>query len=232
MLKKTEAFAVRTTLYSETSVILRAYTAEFGMQSYLIQGVRKAKASITMAMLSPLSLLQMEVYHKNNGGLQKVKEMRPVLAPHRSQSHPIAQLQASFASELILKTIGEEEPNPDLFEFLKEEWLLLESFPDDDWFGLRFALSLTYYLGFGIDWKAYEPTTCLDLREGSFIQEINLLPWAADAQTTADLNDLMQRKSPDRTHRKRILDALMELYHYHVPGFSSPKSAGMLDLFD
>lgn len=232
MLKKTEAFAIRTTLYSETSVILRAFTAEFGMQSYLIQGVRKAKASVTMAMLSPFSLLQMEVYHKNNGGLQKVKEMRPIFAAHRSQAHPIAQLQATFACELILKTIAEEEPNPDLFEFLKEEWLLLESFPDDDWFGLRFALSLTYYLGFGIDWKAYEPNVCLDLREGSFISPVNVLPWATDAQTTADLFDLMQRKSPSSSNRKRILDVVMEWYHYHVPGFSLPKSANLLDLFD
>ncbi|RZL99900.1 MAG: DNA repair protein RecO, partial [Pedobacter sp.] len=77
MLQKTRGIVLKTTLYSESSVVAQIFTEKFGIQSYLINGVKKPRAKISMNMLQPLHLVDMVVYHKNNQGIQRVSELRP-----------------------------------------------------------------------------------------------------------------------------------------------------------
>ena len=43
MLHKTRAIVFKTTDYGETSVIVQLFTEKFGLQSYIINGVKKPK---------------------------------------------------------------------------------------------------------------------------------------------------------------------------------------------
>ena len=61
MLHKTRAIVFKTTDYGESSVIVQLFTEKFGMQSYIINGVKKPKAKITRNMLQPLHLLDVVV---------------------------------------------------------------------------------------------------------------------------------------------------------------------------
>ena len=81
MLHKTKGIVLRTTNYAETSVVAKIYTQKFGLQAYLINGVKKPKAKIPLNMLQPMHLLDMVVYHKPNGNMQRVKDVSssPVL---------------------------------------------------------------------------------------------------------------------------------------------------------
>ncbi|WP_461791781.1 recombination protein O N-terminal domain-containing protein [Pedobacter sp.] len=76
MLHKTRGIVLRTTTYSESSVVVQVFTEKFGIQSYLINGVKKPKAKIPMNMLQPLHLLEMVVYHKQNIQIQRISEAR------------------------------------------------------------------------------------------------------------------------------------------------------------
>jgi len=69
MLHKTRGIVFKTTDYSESSVIVQVFTEKFGLQAYLINGVKKPRAKISRNMLQPLHLLEMVVYHKPNGNL-------------------------------------------------------------------------------------------------------------------------------------------------------------------
>ena len=82
MLHKTRGIVLKTFNYSETSLIVHVLTEKFGTQSYLLKGVRKNKTKIKMSMLQPLHLLDMVVYHKPNGGLQSIAELKndPILS--------------------------------------------------------------------------------------------------------------------------------------------------------
>ena len=44
MLEKTRGIVMHTTDYSESSVVVKIFTEAFGMQSYLVNSVRKPKA--------------------------------------------------------------------------------------------------------------------------------------------------------------------------------------------
>ena len=77
MLHKVRGIVLKTTLYSENSVVVQVFTDKFGIQSYLINGVKKPKAKIPMNVLQPLHLLDMVVYHKMNTQIQRVAEARP-----------------------------------------------------------------------------------------------------------------------------------------------------------
>ena len=76
MLHKVRGIVLKTTNYGESSVIVQVLTDKFGMQSYLINGVKKPKAKIKMNMLQSLHLLDMVVYHKANTNIQRVSEVR------------------------------------------------------------------------------------------------------------------------------------------------------------
>ena len=77
MLHKTRGIVLKTTLYSESSVVAQIFTDKFGIQSYMINGVKKPKAKIRMNMLQPLHLVDMVVYHKPNSSIQRISELRP-----------------------------------------------------------------------------------------------------------------------------------------------------------
>ena len=69
MLHKIRGIVIKTTDYSESSVVAQIFTEDFGVQSYLINGVKRPKGKIRLSMLQPLHLLDMVVYFKPNAGI-------------------------------------------------------------------------------------------------------------------------------------------------------------------
>ena len=117
-LYNTRGIALRVSDYSETSVIARIYTERFGMQSYMLNGVKRKKSSVKLTMLQPMTLLALNVYHKAGKGLQRVSEMRcePML---NTVAFDMSKTSAAFLmSEVISKTIQESEANKQLFNFI------------------------------------------------------------------------------------------------------------------
>ena len=76
MLQKTRGIVFHTTDYSETSIIAKIYTESFGVQSCLVNGVRKRNAKTRSGIFQPLSLVELVFYHKERGGIQRVSEIR------------------------------------------------------------------------------------------------------------------------------------------------------------
>ena len=125
MLTTTKGIVFHQIKYSETSVIAKIYTLEFGLQSYLLKGVRSKKSKISPALLQHLSLLEIVSNHKENSDLQYVSELR---SAHQYNSIPFNIVKSSitvFVNELSYKAIREEETNPHIFEFIYDDmrWL-------------------------------------------------------------------------------------------------------------
>src|SRR3954470_10795259 len=118
MLHKTRGIVFKTTDYGESSVIVQVFTEKFGLQSYLINGVKKPKAKISRNMLQPLHLLDMVVYHKSAGNVQRIYELKtsPVLL-----SIPydvIKSSMAMFLNEVLYKAIKQQTADENLFDFV------------------------------------------------------------------------------------------------------------------
>ncbi len=85
MLIKTRGIVLSYLKYRETSIIARIYTERLGVQSYVVNGVRKAKPPGRIALFQPFTLLELVAYvARGSGGLTRLSEFRcaePFLTP-------------------------------------------------------------------------------------------------------------------------------------------------------
>jgi DNA repair protein RecO (recombination protein O) len=120
MLHSTKAIVLRTVKYGETSLVATLYTELFGVQAYLINGVRTDKKSGTKANLfQPGTLLDTIVYHHPSKNLQRIKEVRIATIYQSIHRQIIKNAIAIYVVELISKTITEPECNPELYHFFR-----------------------------------------------------------------------------------------------------------------
>src|ERR1044071_7173878 len=77
-LHKTKGIVLRAVKYGDTSLIVTIFTELFGIQSYLINGVRAStkKGSGKANLFQPAAILDLVVYHNELRNLQRMKEFR------------------------------------------------------------------------------------------------------------------------------------------------------------
>ena len=75
MITKTRGIVLNYIKYGDTSIICKIYTEQFGLQSYIINGIRKSKSK-NIGLFQPLNILDLVVYHKKTSGLQRIKESK------------------------------------------------------------------------------------------------------------------------------------------------------------
>ena len=75
MLHKTRGIVFKFTPYGETSIILNVFTDAFGLQSYIVNGIRTKSNRSKIAIYQPLTLLDMVVYHKEHAAIMRMKEV-------------------------------------------------------------------------------------------------------------------------------------------------------------
>lgn len=236
MLYKTRGIVLHHIKYSETSVIVTVYTESFGRQAYLINGVRSKKARIKTNMLQPLFLLNMEVYHKSSRELQRVKEIQNDFVFSSLPYDIRKSTLALFIAEILYKTIQEQEPNPELFNYLYHSIQLLE-LKDDGIpnFHIYFLLHLTKYLGFFPENNYSLQNRYFDLKRGSFVQLRPLHTLGMDEDESTILSTLLDFSDNQHENlkipynqRMSILERIIDYYGLHDTGLSNLKSLSVL----
>ena len=130
MLHTTYGIVLKTIKYAETSVITKVYTEAFGVQSYIVNGVRSTKSKNNKAgLLQPLTLLDMVVYYKEGRDLHRISEMKNAFIFTAIPFEVVKRSIGIFMVEIMSKSIREEESNPDQFEFLWNAVQLLDQTP-------------------------------------------------------------------------------------------------------
>ena len=236
MLHKTRGIVFKTTNYAESSVIVQVFTEKLGLQSYLINGVRKPKAKITLNMLQPLHLLDMVVYHKANANMQRVSEIRqlPVF-----QSIPYDIIKSSltiFLNEVIYKTVRLESKDELLFDFLFHAIELLDRTEKGlANFHLYVLLRLTRFLGFFPDQQSYRDNAYFDLKSGAFCMYMpphNFVIEPPQSQLWQQLISCsfenLAELNIHSSSRKLLLEHLLDYYRLHTENFGEIRSQTVL----
>ncbi|MDG1830814.1 MAG: DNA repair protein RecO [Flavobacteriaceae bacterium] len=238
MLISTEAIALSSIKYSESSVIVKCFTLSEGIKSYLIKGIRsRKKNSLNMGLFQPLTILEIDANHKNNGTLESIRSAK-ILHPYKTIPFDIYKNSiVLFLSEILSKCIKEEEKNEALYSFIKNSMIWLDSSSHYINFHLHFIIKFLKYLGISpnesnITFKGF------DMISGIFSNSINtdncitgkvITHFKEFLGTNFDRNDLTISSS---IQRKELLEFLMKYMQIHLENFRRPNSLNiMYDLF-
>lgn len=237
MLHKTRGIVLKQTDYGETSVIVQIFTEKFGLQSYIINGVKKPKAKITRNMLQPLHLLDLVVYYKNIGTVQRIKELKnaPVL-----QNIPYDVVKSSialFLNEIIYKSIKQQTPDEQLFEYIFRSVELMDNLKDGLVnFHLVFMVGLSRYLGFYPDDSTATDADYFDMRNGVFTRYKPESLLFLSPPHTQNFYQLLQHGFDDLAgikltadERRYLISRLLEYYALHIEGFGNIRSHEVLE---
>lgn len=237
MLLKCKAIVIKTIDYSETSVVLKCYTDEFGVQSYMINGVRSKKGSIKPSHLLPLSLLELEAYHQQNKNLQRIKELKCVPQLKTVHFDMVKSAVGMFIAEVMNKTLREENhPDLPLFSYLYNTIQVLDLETEKvSNFPLYFLLQLTRYLGFYPKGTYDAQSNGFDTREGLFDAYDARNPFQLDPELSASLSELLRCSAAEFSgiaigyeQRTRLLEHMIDYYREHITGFIDMKSHKVL----
>jgi DNA repair protein RecO (recombination protein O) len=225
MLYKTKGIVLSSIKFKESSIIVKIYTEAFGIQSYIVNGVRTNKSKFNkIALFQPLTLLDMVVYHKP--GTDTLQRLSEVKNSYPFKTLPFDMVKTSlalFMAELMGKCLREEEGNDRLFIFLEESVVGLDRAEAGlESYHLFFMARLAGYLGFGID----SPVEFLKgLREYRYPVAADSLSGPLSCLLKEDVTGLRQS---GRAGRSELLSQLLYYYGVHLESFGEMRSLEVL----
>ena len=238
MIHKTKGIVLRTVKYGETSVIVTILTELFGIQSYMVNGVRTASRTSTAHFFQPASILDIQVYHNELKNLQRIKETRWNHIYRHVLSDIIKNAVAMYMVELLQKCIKQPEQNIDLFNFTEDALLALDTANEKVLanFPLYFSLQLAHFFGFRLTDNFSDVQKIFDLQEGNFIDSPPSHAYFVDAESGYFLSQLLKAFHPDeleqisgnRILRRNMLSSIEMYYGLHVQDFGVMKTLPVL----
>ena len=233
MLLSTPGLVLHTTPYGETSLVAKVFTRQLGLRSYLVKGVRGPRSRVKQNLLQPLSCIDMVVYDNPKNDLNYIKELSP-RHPGYSASVPLSHSATQsalrfFMTEVLYKALREEEPMPDLFDYVEAE-SDCQNAPAT--LPIVFLLTVAHHLGIEPldNYTPREPY--FDLQEGRYVAtptETTLPPalssllhtyLSACGKTGAGSEDEPQENMmPPLNDRRALIDALLAYCQLHLSGF-------------
>jgi DNA repair protein RecO (recombination protein O) len=236
MADKTKGIVLQHFRYSDTSLIAKIFTEQSGLQSYLIKGAFSKHSRFKPAFFQPMNLVE---FVESNGKQRDLRFMVEIGLSYHYQSiqqHPLKNAIVMFMSELLHKSLPDQEPDQQLFSFISDAliWLDLSASTVAD-FPLYFMLELTRYLGFYPKLNSYQNHSHFDLMEGVFKPGVPGHPYFLTIEYSALLVQLsktsidqMADLSIKQEQRRQLLQEMVHYYQLHVPGFKGLQSHEIL----
>lgn len=239
-LHKTKGIVLRTVKYGETSIIVTMFTELFGVQSYLVNGVRTStkKGSGKANLFQPAAILDLVVYHNELKHLNRIKEFKWSHLYKNIFSDVPKNAVALFMVELLTKCLKQPESNPELFHFTEDCFLHLDKCNDAVMANLPlfFAMQLPFHFGFRIS-DNYSADNCfLDLQEGIFVSKRPRHPHFMEDKQAAVTSQLLKVMQIDELEevklnhdfRRHLLQRYEDYYRLHIQDFGTMKSLPVL----
>jgi len=216
VLHKTKGVVFRFTKYGETSIIVNIFTELFGLQSYIVNGVRSSSKRSKIALFQPLTLLDLVVYYKENANILRIKEVK-CYHPYQSVTSEIRKSAiAMFIIEVLNKSVKEQSHAGEIHDFVANSLMTLDKLQKPENFHLLFLLGLSKHLGFG-------PNLTEEVLGGHWMdvgdQEVLKRLMKSDYDSTIMIN---------YAQRQTLLLSLLRFYANHVDNFGEMKSLAVL----
>ncbi len=231
----TKAIVFSTIKYSDSSLIVKCFTQEEGIKTYMVRGVLKSKkGKLKAAYFQPLTLLQLTANHNTKGTLNSIKEARVFPMYESIYTSVVKQTIVLFISEILSSIIQEEEKNKILYDYIETSLIWLDTHHSIANFHLLFLLNLSKFLGFYPD-TSNASSLGFNLLEGNFTDAVY------EKSTITGENFLLFKRllginfdaihtiSFNKKERQVVLKLIIRYFELHLEGFKQPKSLDILE---
>jgi DNA repair protein RecO (recombination protein O) len=239
-LHTTRGIVLRSVKYGETSLIVTLFTERFGLQSYIVNGVRTStrKGGGRANHFQPGALLELVVYHNEFRNLQRIKEFKWAVLYEQLYFDVTKNCVALFMIELLQKVIRQPEANEELYHFIEDAFLHLDKAPATVTanYPLFFITQLTYFSGFRISDEYSEERPYLDLAGGDFVKDPPQHTHSLGKPYTGLISQLLKVMHPSELEqigmnheiRRVLLQAFLTFYALHTPEFGTLRTLDVL----
>ncbi|WP_417799257.1 DNA repair protein RecO [Tenacibaculum sp.] len=231
----TKAIVLSSLKYGDTSLVVKCFTLQEGVKSYMIKGVLKSKkGKLKPAHFQPLTQLNLTANHSNKSSLHSIKEVQVIHPYETIYTSIVKQSIVLFLSEVLSYILQEEEENNPLYSYIETSLIWLDTHDEVANFHLLFLLNLSRYLGFYPDTTNIDKTA-FNLLEGSFTDtEYEKLTISGKEimlfKSLLGINfDAINSISYSKKERQIILRIIVRYYELHLEGFRKPKSLDVLE---
>lgn len=222
---KIQGFVLQNIRYGDTSLVVRMYTLNSGLQSYIVKGVKGKASHYRVALFQPMTFLNFVQYGKpRQGGLAFLKDVE---LAYVYQTIPFVMNKSAiliYLSELLSRTLTQQERDDELYGFISQSirWLdLVESGYAN--FPLFFTLELSRFLGF-YPKSNYQPQAFFDMMEGQFVMAQPAHPYCFDRESSLVLSRLLSCGIDNLSlvvmtgaQRNALLDGILTFMRLHAP---------------
>lgn len=207
--------------YNDVSAIVKIFERENGIESYFIKNIY-LRQNKKKSYLSPLMGIDFTA-SESQKGLPQITKISVSDSTKELEYSIINNAQMMLAAEFIAKVIPYGEPNGIVYDLLSE---YCKNLSQNN--ALAFYLyKIIKYLGYGFD---FSDAVYFDAKNGIFTNESSTFTLGEElSQIIRSIDDFsFLNMGLKNTHRKKIIDILMDYCGHHIADFTSPKSLEIL----
>lgn len=216
---KTKAIVLNKTKYSETSVVVKMFTRETGVQGFMVKGAFGKRGKGVLALLENLSLVEV-TFDDHRDGLKYLREISLYQPYSLIPFDMVRRTIFIFYNELIYKLLMDYQPDEAVYDFIEQSLIAL----DDEKtlltdVHLRFLVDLSKILGFFPKDNFSEQNCHFSIEEACFVNEYFEYPDYLTKEASTYLFDLMNGRRmeefPPKQIRNELLYGLLRYYIKH-----------------
>lgn len=232
MIVKARGIILHQIKFTDSGIIVHAYTREYGRLSFLIKGLRNKKSGKHSALFQPMFIHDMVFYFKASRSLQVLKEFSVSYTPSGICSDIRKSCIAVFLGEVMTAILKEESPHADLFDFIEDSIRYLdESAAGYINFHIAFLIGLSSYLGFEPGRRSDPDNRYFDMLNGIFVPAPPAHSYYAGREISDILSgffntsyDMMNNIKLSGRLRNEVLETIINYYSIHLSGLKKINS--------
>jgi DNA repair protein RecO (recombination protein O) len=236
MLEKTRGIVLSQIKYTDSGIVVWLYTRKLGRQSILIKGMRNRKTGKHNILFQPMSVLDLEIYHKVSREMQVLKEFSVSFTPYNIYSNIRKSCVAIFLGEVLTTVLKEEGPQTDMYDYIEKSIIYFdgheEGFAN---FHIAFLAGLSSFLGFEPGARLNNNDIFFDMTNGSFVA----IPPVHGNYASEVVSDILANFFVSSYFtannivltgilRNEVLVTMIRYYAHHLPGLKRIKSLEVL----
>ena len=221
---KTHAFVLKTTIFKESSLIIRMFTREKGKSTYIVKAAMRQK-SPNKAIYQQLNEVEIDYSHHPKKQIHPVYSVKLVEDWENICTDLKKTVLCTSMLEIIDKSYDEEIPDAETYDTLKQVMSYFDSNSSNlnnafYYFILHFLKNSGYNI---LSAKKHPVILRFQQKNFNILNDLNLI-------FDLDLNEMDEPENNPKYEKKIMTRFMSELVRYHFPDVKSFKVAK--DLFN